>query len=52
MWFHSINPAGDVNLIYNYVEQMLLGETSLDPPDPLAARQFDRYLVDSPATEI
>jgi nitrile hydratase accessory protein len=52
MWFHSINQSGDVNLIYNYVEQMLQEETSLDPPDALAARQFDRYLVDSLVEQI
>ena len=44
MWFHSINHAGDVNLIYNYVEEMLQAENVLDPPASLAARQFDRYL--------
>jgi hypothetical protein len=33
-----------VNLIYDYVEQMLLAESALDPPDALASRQFERYL--------
>jgi len=51
MWFHSINHAEDVDLIYNYVERMLQAETHLDPPDALAGRQFERYLVDSPAEE-
>jgi len=43
MWFHSINRDDDVNLIYDYVEQMLLAETVLDPPGDLASRQFERY---------
>jgi nitrile hydratase accessory protein len=45
MWFHSINHDEDVGLIYDYVEQMLLAETVLDPPGGLATRQFDRYLA-------
>ncbi len=45
MWFHSINRLDDVDLIYDYVEQMLLAETVLDPPDALASRQFERYLA-------
>jgi cobaltochelatase CobN len=44
MWFHSINYAADVDLIYDYVERMLLAESLLDPPDALLSRQFDRYL--------
>ena len=44
MWFHSINHAADVDLIYDYVERMLTEETLLDPPEGLMARQFDRYL--------
>ena len=36
MWFHSINHAKDVDLIYNYVERMLQGETELDVPAELA----------------
>jgi cobaltochelatase CobN len=45
MWFHSINHSDDVNLIYNYVEEMLLADSVLDPPEQLAARRFDRYLM-------
>jgi cobaltochelatase CobN len=44
MWFHSINHAGDVNLIYDYVEQMLLAGAVLEPPEALMARRFERYL--------
>ena len=44
MWFHSINHPEDVDLIYGYVEDMLLTETILDPPEGLAARRFERYL--------
>jgi hypothetical protein len=47
MWFHSINHANDVDLIYNYVERMLQGETGLDLPAELAGRHFQRYLVES-----
>lgn len=47
MWFHSINNPEDVDLIYNYVEAMLLAETVLDPPYSLAARLFDRYAAPS-----
>jgi cobaltochelatase CobN len=51
MWFHSINHAQDVDLIYNYVERMLQGETYLEVPAELAGRQFQRYLVESLAGE-
>ena len=51
MWFHSINHAKDVDLIYNYVERMLHGETDLDLPAELAGRHFQRYLVESLACE-
>jgi cobaltochelatase CobN len=47
MWFHSINHANDVDLIYNYVERMLQGETDLDLPAELTGRYFQRYLVGS-----
>ncbi len=47
IWFHSVNHDDDVNLIYDYVERMLLEEAYLDPPEALACRQFDRYLFDS-----
>src|SRR5215468_9801473 len=43
VWLHSINSPEDVDLIYGYVEQMLLAESYLDPPPLLAGRQFDRY---------
>jgi len=45
MWFHSINHPEDVDLMYGYVESMLLAESVLDPPDGLAARLFERYLT-------
>jgi cobaltochelatase CobN len=45
MWFHSINHPGDVNLIYEYVERMLLAESILDPPEGLVSRRFERYLA-------
>lgn len=44
LWFHSINQAADVDLIYDYVEGMLLEGRFLDPPEGLASRQFTRYL--------
>jgi cobaltochelatase CobN len=44
LWFHSINNAEDVDLIYNYVEQMLQEESLLDPPETLSRRRFQRYL--------
>jgi nitrile hydratase accessory protein len=47
MWFHSINQPEDVNLIYDYVESMLLMESLLDPPDNLMSRRFERYLAPS-----
>lgn len=47
-WFHSINHEADVNLIYDYVEQMLQEGAYLDPPAELASRQFDRYLFHEP----
>ena len=43
-WLHSINRPEDVNLIYDYVEQMLLAETFLDLPEALQSRLFERYL--------
>ncbi len=47
MWFHSINQVEDVDLIYNFVEQMLQGEMELDVPAELAGRLFQRYLGDT-----
>ena len=47
VWLHSINDPADVDLIYSYVEQMLQYEAYLDPPQQLAARHFQRYLVDT-----
>lgn len=48
MWFHSINHAEDVDLIYNYVEEMLMAGTVLDVPDRLASRKFERYMAELP----
>jgi hypothetical protein len=45
MWFHSINRPDDVDLIYDYVEDMLRAETMLDPPERLVSRRFERYLA-------
>jgi cobaltochelatase CobN len=45
MWFHSINHPCDVDLVYDYVERMLLAESVLDPPDGLISRHFERYLA-------
>lgn len=47
VWFHSINSSEDVSSLYGYVEQMLLAECYLDPPVELAARHFQRYIVDA-----
>jgi nitrile hydratase accessory protein len=47
LWFHSVNKLEDVDLIYDYVEQMLLAEMPLDPPNVLQSRLFDRYLANS-----
>lgn len=44
IWFHSINHPADVNLIYNFVERMLVDDTDDEIPVELAARQFQRYL--------
>ena len=46
MWFHSINHAGDVDLVYDYVERMLVDETDTEMPAELAVRQFQRYVGD------
>ena len=45
MWFHSINHPGDVNLIYDYIERMLLAGGILHPLDGLLSRRFERYLA-------
>ena len=47
LWLHSINHATDVDLIYDYVERMLLECRFLEPPSGLSERQFDRYLFDA-----
>jgi nitrile hydratase accessory protein len=47
LWFHSVNKLEDVDLIYDYVEQMLLADMPLDPPNGLQSRLFDRYLAKS-----
>jgi hypothetical protein len=44
---HSINNPEDVDLVYTYVEQMLLADAYLDPPAALAQRHFQRYLIDT-----
>jgi hypothetical protein len=44
---HSINHPEDVDLVYAYVEQMLLADAYLDPPAALAQRHFQRYLIDT-----
>lgn len=43
-WFHSINRPEDVNLIYDYVERMLMAQKILDAPEALRSRRFVRYL--------
>jgi len=44
VWLHSINSPGDVDLIYGWVECMLLAESYLDPPAGLIERHFERYI--------
>ena len=51
VWFHSINSAADVDLLYDYAERMLLARTYLDPPPELAKRLFERYLDEVAADE-
>jgi cobaltochelatase CobN len=51
VWFHSINSAADVDLLYDYAERMLLARTYLDPPPELAKRFFERYLDEVAADE-
>lgn len=48
LWFHSINEPKDVDLIYDYVEQMLIANTVLDLPQDLSSRHFERYLTQEP----
>jgi cobaltochelatase CobN len=52
LWLHSINQPEDVDLIYDYIERMLLEESYLDPPAGLAGRRFDRYLYDAAGVSI
>ena len=47
VWLHSINHPYDVDLIYSYIERMLRRQRYLDPPGELAARHFQRYVVDT-----
>lgn len=47
VWLHSINNPEDVDLVYTYVEQMLVADAYLDPPAALAQRHFQRYLIDT-----
>ena len=50
-WFHSIDSPADVDLLYDYVERMLLADSYLDPPPELAGRLFDRYVGEAAAGE-
>lgn len=43
VWFHSLNEASDVALVYDWVETMLQENAYCEPPDALAARRFTRY---------
>lgn len=45
LWFHSINQPEDVNVIYDYVERMLIDQTAIEVPDALKGRLFERYLA-------
>ena len=47
VWLHSISDAQDVDLIYDYVEQMLAAGHYVEPPSALASRHFQRYVVDT-----
>ena len=47
MWFHSINDAKDVDLLYNSVEQRLQCETEMNVPVELSGRHFQRYSTGS-----
>ena len=51
VWLHSINNTEDVNLIYSYVEQMLLADRYIAPPAALAGRHFERYIQSAHAQE-
>jgi nitrile hydratase accessory protein len=44
LWFHSINQPEDVNVIYDYVERMLVAGMIMDVPEVLKSRLFVRYL--------
>jgi cobaltochelatase CobN len=44
LWLHSINHREDVDLVYDYLESMLLEGAWLEPPEGLAGRRFERYL--------
>jgi nitrile hydratase accessory protein len=44
LWFHSVNHPEDVDLIYDYVERMLVAEMPLELPDALKSRLFERYI--------
>lgn len=46
-WLHSINAPEDVTRIYDYVEEMLLADRWLPPPEGLRERHFQRYFADS-----
>ena len=44
LWLHSINHLEDVQLIYEYVEEMLRKDEYVNPPSALASRSFERYV--------
>lgn len=47
VWLHSISDVSDVDLIYDWAEDMLKEDKYLPPPPRLADRHFQRYVVDS-----
>jgi len=47
VWLHSISDVQDVDLIYDYVEQVLAAKSFLEPPSALANRHFQRCIVDT-----
>jgi len=47
VWLYSISDVQDVDIIYDYVEQMLTVGSYLEPPSALANRHFQRCVVDT-----
>lgn len=43
VWFHSVNSAWQVRLIYDYIESMLQADRFLQPPAELAEYVFNYY---------